>query len=55
MNLDALNAMRDQKKSPAIVDFPAVRQKLEIPLNHSSEEIRLVDAQPEAVFVERAR
>lgn len=30
MDLHAQNVMRDQQGPPAIVDFPAVRQKLEI-------------------------
>src|ERR1035441_6691252 len=54
MDLHALNVVRDQKGSPAVVDFLAVRQKLEIPFDHTGQAIRLSDAQTEAVLVERA-
>ena len=54
MHLHALNVVRDQQKPLAVMHFPAVRQKLEIPLDHPREAIRLGDAQTEAVFVERA-
>jgi hypothetical protein len=41
-------------RPPAVVDFPGVRQKLEIPLDHTGQSIRVGDAQTEAVLVERA-
>jgi hypothetical protein len=55
MDLHALDAMLDKQGPPAVVDFPAVRQKFEITLDHAGEAIRLGNAQAEAVFVERAR
>ena len=46
-DLHALNVMRYKRGPPAVVDFPAVRQKLEIPLDHAGQAIRLGDAQTE--------
>lgn len=37
--------MRYKRGPPAVADFPAVRQKLEIPLDHAGQAIRLGDAQ----------
>jgi hypothetical protein len=54
MDLHALNVMRDQQRPPAVVNFPAVRQKLEIPLDHTGQAIGLGDAQAKAVLAERA-
>ena len=54
MDLHALDIVRDEKLPPAIVDLPAVRQQLEIPLDHTGQAVRLGDAQTEAVLVERA-
>jgi hypothetical protein len=36
MHLHALNIMRDQQRPPSIVNFPAVREEFEIPLDHSA-------------------
>ena len=54
VDLHTLNVMRDQQRPPAVVHLPTVRQKLEIPLDHSGQAIRLSDAQTEAVLVEWA-
>ena len=54
MDLHALNIVRDKQGPPAVVNFPAVRQKLEIAFDHTGQPIRLGDAQTEAVFFKRA-
>ena len=44
MDLNALNLMDDNQKPPAVVNFPAVRQQLEITLDHLGQAIRLGNA-----------
>ena len=46
MDLHALNIVRDKKLPPAIVDLPAVRQELEIPLDHTGQAVRLGEPKP---------
>src|SRR5580658_1418726 len=53
MDLHALDVVLDQKGAPALVDLPAVRQKLEILFDHTGQAIRLGNTQAEAVLVER--
>ncbi len=54
MDLYALYVMRNEKVTPALVDLPAVRQKFEIPLDHTSQTIGLNNIEAKAIFVERA-
>lgn len=54
MDLHAVYVMRDEKVTPALVDLPVVRQKFEIPLDNTSQTIRLVNGQTEAILIERA-
>ena len=49
------NVMGDNQRAPALMGFTAVRQELEIPLDHAREPVRFRDGKTEAVFVERAR
>jgi hypothetical protein len=44
MDLHALNIVRDKQGPPAVVNLPAIRQKLEIPFDHAGQPIRLGDA-----------
>jgi hypothetical protein len=53
MDLHALDVMRYQKRPPALVDLPAIRQELEILFDYTGKAIRIGDAQTEAVLVER--
>ena len=52
MNLHTLNIMPDQERTPAVMNFAAVRQELEITLDYSGQAIRLAHAQSEAVLIE---
>lgn len=54
MNLHTLNVVRDQKRPPAVVNLPTVRQKLEVSFDHTGQPIRFSDAQTEPILVERA-
>jgi hypothetical protein len=54
MHLHALDLMVNQQRPPAFVDFPAVRQEHEIPLDHAGKAICFGTTQAEAVLVERA-
>lgn len=36
MNLHTLNVVRDQKRPPAVVNLPTVRQKLEVSFDHTA-------------------
>jgi hypothetical protein len=44
MDLNSLNVVGDQKRAPSVVYLAAVGQKLEIPLNYSSQAVRFLDA-----------
>jgi len=54
VDLHALDIMCDQKGPPAIMDIAAIREKLEITLDHARQPIGLGDRQAEAIFVEGA-
>ena len=51
MELDALDVMSDRQRTPALMHLAAIRQKLEIPLDHTRDAVRLRDGQAEAVLV----
>ena len=53
VDLYTLNIVYNKQGSPAIVDFAAVWQKVEVTLDHAGQAIRLGDGQTEAIFVER--
>ena len=44
MDLHALNMVRDKQGPPAVMNFPAIRQKLEIAFDHAGQPVRLGDA-----------
>ena len=50
MDLHTLDSMGDKQGPPAVMHVPAVRQKFEIPLDHTGEAVRLGNAQTEAVL-----
>lgn len=50
MDLYTLDVVREQKGSPAGVDFLAVRQKVEVPLDHMGEAIGFRNAQAETIL-----
>ena len=43
MHLHALNAVLDEQRAPALMGFAAVRQKLEIPLDHARKAVSFGD------------
>jgi len=53
VDLYTLNVVYGKQRPPAIVNFAAIWQKLEVPFDHAGQAVRLGDAQTEAIFVER--
>lgn len=53
VNLHAMDVIRDEKRTPALVRFAVVRQKFEIPLDYAGQAVSFCYAQAEAVLVER--
>ena len=43
MHLHAVNAVLDEQRAPALMGFAAVRQKLEIPLDHARKAVSFGD------------
>jgi hypothetical protein len=54
MDLHASDFLVQEQVPPVIMDGAAVRQKLKIAFDYTGEAIRLVNAQAEAIPVERA-
>ena len=55
VHLDALDVIYDDQRAPALMGLTAVRQKLEVPLDHAREPVGLGNTQAKAVFIERSR
>jgi hypothetical protein len=53
VNLHPDDFVRDEKAPPKVMHVAAVRQEVEVPLDHASDAIRLINAQSKAVLVER--
>ena len=45
MDLHPLDVMRDQKRPPTVVNFPAVREEFEVPFDHAGQTICFGDDQ----------
>ncbi len=54
MDLHPLDVMRDQKRPPTVVNFPAVREEFEVPFDHAGQTICFGNTQTKTVLVERA-
>jgi hypothetical protein len=53
VDLYTLDIVYNKQRSPAIVDFATIWQKVEVTLDHAGQATRLGEAQTEAIFVER--